>query len=54
MASMPNFEAAYGPKNGVATAPFTEPMFTILPLAIRNKGKTACVTATCPMMFTSN
>src|SRR5882724_8487499 len=53
IASRPNLDAAYGPRNGRAPRPATELMLTIRPRDGLRSGRNACVTATAPMRFTS-
>ncbi|MDX6667114.1 MAG: hypothetical protein QOK04_494 [Solirubrobacteraceae bacterium] len=53
-ASIADFDAAYGPTNGGGTRPPIEPMLTIRPPPVRSSGMQAWVTASCPMMLTSN
>src|SRR5882672_1545175 len=53
IASRPNLDAAYGPRNGRAPRPATELMLTIRPRDALRSGRNACVTATALMRFTS-
>src|SRR3989442_8206064 len=53
IASRPNLDAAYGPRNGRAPRPATELMLTMRPRDALRSGRNACVTATAPMRFTS-
>ena len=53
-ASSACFDAAYGPRNGSALRPPTEPMRTTRPRARRSAGSNACRTATWPTTFTSS
>src|SRR5438128_2153313 len=53
IASRPNLDAAYGPRNGRAPRPATELMLTMRPRDTLRSGRNACVTATTPIKFTS-
>ena len=54
IASSACFDAAYGPRNGSALRPPTEPTSTTRPCERRSSGRNACSTATCPTTFTSS
>src|SRR6267378_2484297 len=53
IASRPNLDAAYGPRNGSALRPATELMLTMRPRDALRSGRNACVTATAATRLTS-